>query len=215
MVRLYTRVTPKSTPPTVVVPAGMFIEILSWRLCDDIVTPRGTDLHIDACFLPNPVDSAYAGKVDPQLSGLDEEMKRFLEENGAVDPFFNRFLPVVIDHLHKLQSTGHKHARIICKCFGGKHRSVFLARRLVELLRAASSDWTVQERHPQLEDGQLPVPESLVQASESDTATPTGKYTYDPESAKLRIVEVRQQSSEDMQKMLSAGLARVHKRRKR
>lgn len=92
--------------------------------------PREADLVFDVRFLTNP---HYDMELRP-LTGEDANVGAFI----AADPDFSTFL----DHLKAMldvllpryDKEGKSYLTIAIGCTGGRHRSVYVARRLVELL---------------------------------------------------------------------------------
>jgi len=94
--------------------------------------PLDADWVADVRMLPNP---HYVDALRP-LTGLDAPVAEFLEREDAVQrmiadlrSFLERWLP---DILRENRST----LTIAIGCTGGRHRSVFVAERLAEALRA-------------------------------------------------------------------------------
>ncbi len=94
--------------------------------------PLDADWVADVRMLPNP---HYVDALRP-LTGLDAPVAEFLEREDAVQrmiadlrSFLERWLP---DILRENRST----LTIAIGCTGGRHRSVYVAERLAEALRA-------------------------------------------------------------------------------
>ncbi len=109
--------------------------------------PREADLVFDVRFLANP---HYDVKLRP-LSGEDAEVGTFV----AADPDFSEFLDHLIAMLDVLlpryEREGKSYLTIAIGCTGGRHRSVYVARRLVELLENHGRRVTLN--HRDLSDG--------------------------------------------------------------
>ena len=109
--------------------------------------PREADLVFDVRFLANP---HYDAALRP-LSGEDAEVGAFV----AADPDFDEFL----DHLRSMldillpryEKEGKSYLTIAIGCTGGRHRSVYVARRVVELLENRGRRFTLH--HRDLADG--------------------------------------------------------------
>lgn len=94
--------------------------------------PLDADWVVDVRMLPNP---HYVEALRP-LSGLDAPVAAFLAREAAVQrmvadlrALFERWLPEI---LREYRST----LTIAIGCTGGRHRSVYIAERLAEALRA-------------------------------------------------------------------------------
>jgi RNase adapter protein RapZ len=94
--------------------------------------PLDADWVVDVRMLPNP---HYVEALRP-LSGLDAPVAAFLAREAAVQrmiadlrALFERWLPEI---LRENRST----LTIAIGCTGGRHRSVYVAERLAEALRA-------------------------------------------------------------------------------
>ena len=104
--------------------------------------PREADLVFDVRFLANP---HYDADLRP-LSGEDAEVGAFV----AADPDFDGFL----DHLQSMldillpryEKEGKSYLTIAIGCTGGRHRSVYVARRVVELLENRGRRVTLHHR---------------------------------------------------------------------
>jgi len=92
--------------------------------------PREADLVFDVRFLANP---HYEESLRP-LTGEDPEIGAYI----AADPDFTRFLDSLTGMLAILlpryEKEGKSYLTIATGCTGGRHRSVYIARRLVEWL---------------------------------------------------------------------------------
>lgn len=111
--------------------------------------PREADLVFDVRFLANP---HYDDALRP-LSGEDAAVGAFV----AADPDFGGFL----DHLKSIldvllpryEKEGKSYLTIAIGCTGGRHRSVYVARRLVELLENGGRKVTLHHRDLSDSDG--------------------------------------------------------------
>lgn len=92
--------------------------------------PLETDMAFDVRFLPNPF-------FVPELkekSGLVEEVGAFIESGDAFAPYFGRILDLLAYLIPLFEREGKSYLTISVGCTGGKHRSVFVVRRLQEAL---------------------------------------------------------------------------------
>jgi len=104
--------------------------------------PREADLVFDVRFLANP---HYEASLRP-LSGKDAMVGAFI----AADPDFDEFL----DHLGSMldillpryEKEGKSYLTIAIGCTGGRHRSVYVARRLAELFENRGRPVTLHHR---------------------------------------------------------------------
>jgi UPF0042 nucleotide-binding protein len=107
--------------------------------------PPEADLVFDVRFLANPhYDAALQAG-----SGLDVPVAAFVERDSAFAPFFATLTGMLTSLLPGYEREGKSYLTIAVGCTGGRHRSVFVADRLAEVLRAAG--WRVALRHRDLE----------------------------------------------------------------
>ena len=89
------------------------------------------DLVFDVRFLPNPY---YLEDLRP-LSGLNKEIKEFLEKYDATEEFFQKLIDMLDFLLPNYIKEGKNQLTIGMGCTGGRHRSVYMAERLYEYLK--------------------------------------------------------------------------------
>ncbi len=105
--------------------------------------PLDCDLVFDVRFLPNP---NYVPVLKP-LTGNDAPVAAFLEVLPQTAEFLDHLLPMVDFLLPHYRLEGKSQLTIGIGCTGGRHRSVYLARRLEAHLHArAETAVTVEER---------------------------------------------------------------------
>ena len=105
--------------------------------------PLDCDLMFDVRFLPNP---NYVPVLKP-LTGNDAPVAAFLEVLPQTEEFLGHLLPMVDFLLPQFRHEGKSQLTIGIGCTGGRHRSVYLARRLEKhLLAANEAAVTVEER---------------------------------------------------------------------
>ncbi|MDE7407285.1 MAG: phosphotransferase, partial [Muribaculaceae bacterium] len=75
------------------------------------------------------------------LTGLDEPVIRFLEDNGEITVFLNHCKALVDAAVERYSSRGFTDLMVCFGCTGGRHRSVYSAQRMAEYLH---------ERFPQV-----------------------------------------------------------------
>ena len=76
------------------------------------------------------------GKYDrfKQLTGLDEPVIRFLEEDGEILRFLEHVYALVDAHVERFLERGFTHLQVSFGCTGGQHRSAYSAQHLAEHL---------------------------------------------------------------------------------
>ena len=88
--------------------------------------PRDADLTLDVRFLPNP---HYVDELRP-LTGLDEEVREYVESGTQAGEFYGRLLPLLEFLVPAYVAEGKSHLTIAIGCTGGRHRSVTVADRI-------------------------------------------------------------------------------------
>ena len=104
--------------------------------------PREADLVFDVRFLKNPY-------YEPELSGLnglDRAVGQFIETDPDFEAFFRSLVGLLKPLLPRFAQEGKSYLTIAIGCTGGKHRSVFIAERLAQALRAESAHVGVVHR---------------------------------------------------------------------
>jgi UPF0042 nucleotide-binding protein len=109
--------------------------------------PTGLDMVFDCRFLRNP----YWQPELRGLSGLSEDVARYVADDPRFEPFFDKVLDLALLILPAQVEEGKSHMAIGFGCTGGQHRSVTLAERLGIAL--AERGWQVSTRHRELERG--------------------------------------------------------------
>ena len=103
--------------------------------------PPAADLVFDVRFLPNP---HFVPELRPR-TGEDSEVASWLEQQNETEDFYVR-LRDFVSYLVPRYAAEHKsYLTVAIGCTGGKHRSVFLARRLAQDLQ--SSDFPIRLFH--------------------------------------------------------------------
>jgi len=105
--------------------------------------PPVADLVFDMRFLNNP-------HWDPELrplTGLDAAVGEHIEKDPSFPSAFARIRDLLIELLPRYAAQGKTYATIAFGCTGGHHRSVFVAERIAEALRAAGFSPTVLHRN--------------------------------------------------------------------
>ncbi len=87
---------------------------------------RDPDLMFDVRFLPNP---HYEPELRP-LTGHDTRIVAFINQDGALDAFYEHLLPLLDYLLEEYLNEGKAHLVVAVGCTGGRHRSVAIADHL-------------------------------------------------------------------------------------
>ncbi len=112
--------------------------------------PAEADLVFDVRFLSNP---HYQDNLRP-LSGLDRAVGKHIEADSAYTAFFVSLRDMLISLLPAYEREGKSYLTIAVGCTGGRHRSVFVAERVAEVLKKTGRQ--VGVRHRDLESGPQP-----------------------------------------------------------
>lgn len=70
-----------------------------------------------------------------QFTGLDEEVIRYLEDDGEITSFLSNVYPIVDHHVERFAERGFSHLQIAFGCTGGQHRSVYCAQHTAEHIK--------------------------------------------------------------------------------
>lgn len=89
--------------------------------------PLDADLVFDVRFLPNP---NYEPALQP-LSGADPAVAAFLEAIPQTEPLLAHLTDLLDFLVPQYLAEGKSHLAIAIGCTGGRHRSVYIGRRLV------------------------------------------------------------------------------------
>ncbi len=103
--------------------------------------PMDADLVFDVRFLPNP---HYIEELRP-LTGNDKEIQDYVLESPISRTFIRKFYSLIKFLLPHYIKEGKTSLTIAIGCTGGRHRSVTLANKLVELLD--QKNYNVIKRH--------------------------------------------------------------------
>lgn len=93
--------------------------------------PDEIDLLFDVRFLRNP---NYDPVLQP-MTGNDPEVGAYIESDPALAPFLQRLFDLLDFVLPRYAENRKEATTIGIGCTGGRHRSVYVAKRLVEHLR--------------------------------------------------------------------------------
>lgn len=100
------------------------------------------DLVFDVRFLPNPY---YLEELRPK-SGLDQEIKDYLEKFDATEIFFDKLTEMLDFLIPNYIKEGKSQLTIAMGCTGGRHRSVYMAERLYEYLKSKKNLTVLKNR---------------------------------------------------------------------
>ncbi|MBF0124728.1 MAG: RNase adapter RapZ [Magnetococcales bacterium] len=107
-------------------------------------TNSDADMVLDGRFLANP----YYDPLLRTLTGLDEPVQRFLEQNGEAEVFLDR-LQALFDYLvPRYRQEKKRYLTVDIGCTGGQHRSVYLVVQLARRLQQRG--FQVLSRHRDL-----------------------------------------------------------------
>ncbi len=110
--------------------------------------PRDADLTLDVRFLPNP----YYDKVLRPMTGMDPEVRAYVENGTQAGEFYGRLLPLLEFLVPAYVAEGKSHLTIAIGCTGGRHRSITVADRIRRDL-ASREDVIVRVKHRDVELG--------------------------------------------------------------
>ncbi len=103
--------------------------------------PIDVDIVFDARFLPNPF---YDSELS-ELSGKDEKIKKFFQQFPVTEQTIKKFFSIIDFLIPYYIKEGKSYLSIAIGCTGGRHRSVFIANELGQLLK--SKNYVVFIRH--------------------------------------------------------------------
>ncbi len=94
----------------------------------DDVSGNGGGYVFDCRAINNP------GKFERynNVTGLDEPVIKFLEEDGEIVSFLNQIYPLVDSHVKRYMERNFTNLMFSFGCTGGQHRSVYAAQRVAE-----------------------------------------------------------------------------------
>jgi RNase adapter protein RapZ len=120
--------------------AGLSLSVMSFSYRRGL--PREADLVFDVRFLRNP---HYISTLKP-LTGREAAVGAYIAEDPAYAPFFAQLAALLKGLLPGYRREGKSYLTIAIGCTGGRHRSVYTAERLAEVLRADGQDVAVRHR---------------------------------------------------------------------
>jgi UPF0042 nucleotide-binding protein len=104
--------------------------------------PRQADLMFDMRFLRNP---HWVPDLRP-LSGLDRPVADYVAADPAYADAMERIEGLLLALLPRYAGEGKSYVTVAIGCTGGRHRSVHVAQRIAETLRAAGFSPTLSHR---------------------------------------------------------------------
>ena len=105
--------------------------------------PPTADLVFDMRFLDNP-------HWDPELrpqTGLDAPVGDFIEQSAIFDSAFGKIRSLLLELLPRYAEQGKAYVHIAFGCTGGRHRSVYTAEKMAQVLRDGGFSPTVLHRN--------------------------------------------------------------------
>lgn len=105
--------------------------------------PPVADLVFDMRFLDNP-------HWDPALrpmTGRDEPVAAYVSQDPAFPEAFARISELILFLLPRYEAQGKAYVHVAFGCTGGRHRSVFVAERMAQVLRDAGFSPTLLHRN--------------------------------------------------------------------
>jgi len=104
--------------------------------------PRDADMVFDVRFLANP---HWQPELRP-LTGKDAAVGGYVAADPAYADAFERISGLVLSLIPSYRREGKAYLTIAVGCTGGRHRSVFVAERLAETIRAAGYTLNIVHR---------------------------------------------------------------------
>lgn len=104
--------------------------------------PRDADMVFDMRFLANP---HWQPELRP-LTGKDRKVAAYIENDPAFTDAFDRIAALILSLIPSYNREGKTYLTIAMGCTGGRHRSVFVAERLAQALRAAGYTLNIMHR---------------------------------------------------------------------
>jgi UPF0042 nucleotide-binding protein len=104
--------------------------------------PVDADLVVDCRLLPNP---HWVPELRPH-TGLDDDVREYVLTQPGANEFVDAYLALLHRYEEGYLREGKHFATVAVGCTGGKHRSVVIAERIAERLRADGVDVRVVHR---------------------------------------------------------------------
>ncbi len=106
--------------------------------------PLGADFVFDARFLPNP----YYVESLADKTGNDPEVIDYLQKFSIVEEYINKVANIIKMAIESYSKEGKSVIYVAIGCSGGRHRSVYIANKLSEIL---GKDTSVRISHRDIE----------------------------------------------------------------
>lgn len=121
-------------------PQRMMVSVTSFSFRQGV--PREADILFDVRFLANPyyVESMRA------KTGRDADVAAFIAKDPTFAPFFESMHALVISTLPHYQREGKAYLTLAFGCTGGRHRSVYVAERMADVLQKAGFQVNLRHR---------------------------------------------------------------------
>lgn len=120
--------------------SGLIISVISFGFKYGV--PIDCDLVFDLRFIPNPY---YVEKLRP-LTGMDREVSDYVMSFHESQVFLSKLVDMLDFLIPNYVREGKNQLVIGIGCTGGKHRSVTIANRLFEILKAKNSSIVLEHR---------------------------------------------------------------------
>jgi len=120
--------------------AGLVISVMSFSFRRGL--PREADLVFDVRFLANP----YYDPLLRPLTGEDDQVGAVVAGDPAFATFFRALTDLLMPLLPGYEREGKSYLTLAIGCTGGQHRSVYVARRLADWLRAQGREVSLAHR---------------------------------------------------------------------
>jgi UPF0042 nucleotide-binding protein len=121
-------------------PETLTVEVESFSYLQGV--PSTASLVFDVRFLPNPYfESELRG-----LAGDDEPVRDWLNGQEEVEEAVRRIVDLALYLVPRYGDELKSHVTIAVGCTGGRHRSVYVAERVAEALRAEGRESVLRHR---------------------------------------------------------------------
>ena len=104
--------------------------------------PREADIVMDVRFLKNP---HWDKNLKPK-TGLDQDVGNYIESDPGLADFMKHFQSLIEPLIPRYTHEGKHYLTIAIGCTGGQHRSVYVAEKLGEWLKAAGTPAHIAHR---------------------------------------------------------------------
>lgn len=120
--------------------SGLIISVISFGFKYGV--PIDCDLVFDLRFIPNPY---YVDELRP-LTGMDREVNDYVMSFHESHVFLSKLVDMLDFLIPNYVKEGKNQLVIGIGCTGGKHRSVTIANRLFDILKAKNSSIVLEHR---------------------------------------------------------------------